>query len=82
MSIKNSKVLLSRGTAREVYKRLKTAGEVISYMGVYKRLLRESHLPTMKIAEEIEKRKEKEREDFARTKKRIRNAVTKQEEEK
>jgi len=51
-------------------------------MGVYKRLLRESHLPTMKIAEEIEKRKEKEREDFARTKKRIRNAVTKQEEEK
>ena len=65
----------SRGTSVEVHDRLIKAGYSLTKQAVYKRLLRSSHLLTLKLAAEVEEEKEIERKELASTEKRIERTV-------
>ena len=75
MSKVKKQIKFSRGTAVEVHERLLKIGYKLGYQAVHKRLLRGSHLLTLKLAAEVEEEKEKERKEFASTEKRIERTV-------
>ena len=72
---KKSQLRFSRGTSVEVHDRLIKAGYSLTKQAVYKRLLRSSHLLTLKLAAEVEEEKEIERKELASTEKRIERTV-------
>ena len=75
MSKVKEQIKFSQGTVVVVHERLLKAGYKLTYQAVHKRLLRESHLQTMKIAAEVEEEKAKDRKEFAGTKRRIAKTI-------